>query len=196
MGYFILVLYLGAWRNNSHKLEVRLPDLQFGSCSSKISRLRLPFGSRKPCKKNNKNKWSRGSRPSNLMEKKLIWESSGSRHSNLVGGKNKLGVRTDSIIKGLTWIEQKSSDILPEIKNSDFTSKDDYYPAVFFFLLWEEAEPGICKLDLITNKHSSLRFVTGYIIASRWHVCQFGVESITWVSSWTEGLLATELTDI
>ena len=98
------------------------------------------------------------------MAKKLIWESSGSRHSNLVGRKNYLGVGTDSSIKGLTLIEHKSSDILPEIKNSDFTSKDDYYPAEFFFLLWEESEPGICKLDLITNKHSSLRFVTGYII--------------------------------
>ena len=123
----------GAWRNDSHKLEVRLPDLQFGSRSSKISCLRLPFRSRKPCKKNNKNKWSRGSRPSNLMAKKLIWESSGSRHSNLVGGKNYLGVGTHSFIKGLTSIEHKSSDILPEIKKSDFTSKYDYYPAVFFF---------------------------------------------------------------
>ena len=113
------------------------------------------------------------------MAKKLIWESSGSRHSNLVGGKNYLGVGTHSFIEGLTSIEHKSSDILPEIKNSDFTSKDDYYPAVFFFLLWEEAEPGICKLDLITNKHSSLRFVTGYIIASRRNVCQCGVEYIT-----------------
>ena len=68
------------------------------------------------------------------MAKKFIWESSGSRHFNLVGVKNYLGVRTDSFIKGLNSIEHKSSDILPEIKNSDFTSKDDYYPAeVFFF---------------------------------------------------------------
>ena len=69
------------------------------------------------------------------MAKKLIWESSGSRNSNLVGGKNYLGVGTDSFIKGLTSIEDKFSDILPEIKNSDFTSKDDYYPAVFFSTL-------------------------------------------------------------
>ena len=87
-----------------------------------------------------------------------------------------MGVRSDFFIKGLTLIEHKSSDILPEIKKSDFTSKGDYYPAVFFFLLWEESEPGICKLDLITNKHLSLRFVTGYIIASRRNVCQCGVE--------------------
>ena len=95
----ILPINLGAWRNDSHKLEVRLPDLQFGSRSSKISHLQLPFGSRKPCKKNNKNKWSCGSRPSNLMAKKLIWESSGSRHSNLVGGKNYLGVRMILLLK-------------------------------------------------------------------------------------------------
>ena len=67
------------------------------------------------------------------MAKKFVWESSGSRHFNLVGAKNYLGVGTDSFIKGLNSIEHKSSDILPEIKNSDFTSKDDYYPAVFFF---------------------------------------------------------------
>ena len=84
-------------------------------------------------------------------------------------------VGSDFFIKGLTLIEHKSSDILPEINNFDFTSKDDYYPAVFFFLLWEEAETRNCKLDLITNKHLSLRFVTGYIIASRTNFCQCGV---------------------
>ena len=85
-----------------------------------------PIWESETIQKNNKNKWSRGSRPSNLMAKKLIWESSGSRHSNLVGRKNYLGVGTDSFIKGLTLIEHKSSDILPEIKKSDFSLKDDY----------------------------------------------------------------------
>ena len=59
----------------------------------------------------------------------------------MVGGKNYLGVGTDSFIKGLTSIEQKSSDILPEIKNSDFNSKDDYYPAVFFFYFGKKLSP-------------------------------------------------------
>ena len=35
-------------------MEVRLPDLHFGSRSSKNARLRLPFGSRKPCEKKKK----------------------------------------------------------------------------------------------------------------------------------------------
>ena len=67
---------------------------------------------------------------------------SGSWHPKLVGGKNYLGVGTHSFIKGLTSIEHKSSDILPpEIKNSDFTSKDDYYPAVFFFYFGKKLGP-------------------------------------------------------
>jgi len=35
-------------------MEVRLPDLHFGSCSSKNARLPPPFGRRKPCKKKKK----------------------------------------------------------------------------------------------------------------------------------------------